>query len=44
MIPEIYLAFGMGFLIIGVLISQGIKRGAFDIQIKVQHKHRGRKK
>lgn len=43
MIPEIYLAFGMGFLIIGVLISQGIKRGAFDLEIKLQHK-RGRKK
>ncbi len=42
MIPEIYLAFGMGFLVIGVLISQGIKRGAFNIEIKVQHK-RGRK-
>jgi len=43
MIPEIYLAFGMGFLIIGVLISQGIKRGAFDLEIKVQHKGRRKK-
>jgi len=43
MTPEFILAFGMGFLAIGVLISQGIKRGAFDIEIKIQHKGRRKK-